>query len=238
MKKKIILLCTAAAMVAVLAVGATLAYLTDTDEAVNTFALGNIDGTLTENPDDPEEDDPDWDNNDPTVEILPGETVTKQPKVTLQTGSSDAYVRLRVTGVDFDVNENGPEVFAAVGFDSDNWTYYKADGAEDGAYYYNNVLSLTGEGNDKTSPLFTSVKLKAWVTDNDSFGGTVVNDGNGDFLYYKNDVQVYAELIQKDFLGDPPEGTFTDLTETNPAKAAIEGFYWFDNPPQAPEPAA
>lgn len=41
-KRKIILLATALCMVAILAVGGTLAYFTDTDVAVNTFTVGNV----------------------------------------------------------------------------------------------------------------------------------------------------------------------------------------------------
>lgn len=41
-KRKIILLATALCMVAILAVGGTLAYFTDTDNAVNVFTVGNV----------------------------------------------------------------------------------------------------------------------------------------------------------------------------------------------------
>ena len=42
-KRKILLLASTLMMVAVLAVGGTLAYFTDTDNAVNTFTVGNVD---------------------------------------------------------------------------------------------------------------------------------------------------------------------------------------------------
>jgi len=48
MKKKIIALCLAAAMVIVAAIGTTLAFLTDTDKATNIFAVGNVEVSLTE----------------------------------------------------------------------------------------------------------------------------------------------------------------------------------------------
>ena len=47
MKKKIVAMCATVALAA-LAVGGTLAYFTDTDEAKNTFELGGVDITLTE----------------------------------------------------------------------------------------------------------------------------------------------------------------------------------------------
>ncbi len=40
--KKVLLICTAYVLVAVLAIGGTLAYLTDTDSAVNVMTLGNV----------------------------------------------------------------------------------------------------------------------------------------------------------------------------------------------------
>ena len=41
-KKKILVLALTIAMVAILAVGGSLAYLTDTDSAKNTFTVGNV----------------------------------------------------------------------------------------------------------------------------------------------------------------------------------------------------
>ena len=41
-KRKIVLLASALCMVAILAIGGTLAYFTDTDEAVNTFTVGGV----------------------------------------------------------------------------------------------------------------------------------------------------------------------------------------------------
>lgn len=47
-KRKIILLALSLCMVAILAVGGTLAYFTDTDNAVNTFTVGNVQIELIE----------------------------------------------------------------------------------------------------------------------------------------------------------------------------------------------
>ena len=48
MKKKITLVATSVLLVAALVIGGTLAYFTDTEEATNTFTVGNVDITLTE----------------------------------------------------------------------------------------------------------------------------------------------------------------------------------------------
>ena len=47
-KRKIVLLATALCMIAILAIGGTLAYFTDTDSATNTFTVGNVEIKLVE----------------------------------------------------------------------------------------------------------------------------------------------------------------------------------------------
>ena len=47
-KKKGAILISALALIAVIVIGGTLAYFTDTDDAQNVFTLGNVQGDLTE----------------------------------------------------------------------------------------------------------------------------------------------------------------------------------------------
>jgi len=63
-KRKILSTALVLCMVAILAVGGTLAYFTDTDEATNTFTIGKVDITLVE----------DFGDNDPETDekLLPG----------------------------------------------------------------------------------------------------------------------------------------------------------------------
>lgn len=93
MKKKSILMAAIAVMlVAVLVVGGTLAYFTDTKAATNTFTMGNVAITLDE-----------MDVNNPdarttkgnTYNVYPGQTVTKDP-VVHNTGKNAAYIRATV----------------------------------------------------------------------------------------------------------------------------------------------
>jgi predicted ribosomally synthesized peptide with SipW-like signal peptide len=215
MKKKIALLCVASAMVAALAVGGTLAYLTDrTDTATNTFAIGEVKGKVLENGEDPEgpvspgglKDNllVDWDNvvtddeenvdyrPNPPADISPGQTVQKAPRVQ-NTGKNAAYVRLSLGGYDA---ENG--IFELIGLDtlnesniSPNWEYHE------GYYYYiggdnDGILlpSKTVDGKTKpgetTPALFTGIKLKESVDNYDAAENFSIT--------------VYAELIQADFL--------------------------------------
>jgi hypothetical protein len=210
MRKKIILLCTAAVITALLAVGGTLAYLTGkTDTATNTFAIGKVEGVLTENGSESEtevvagEKDNiyvDWDEVDAAVpdsatNIAPGQTVQKAPVVT-NTGINAAYVRLIVAGVDFSEKEDGLESYLPVGLDvgetSSKWIKEVetdiSTGSQTYYFYYQDVLPAPSEdeGSDEdsfTSPLFTGVRLKPTVT-----SGELPN------------ITVYAELIQANYL--------------------------------------
>lgn len=83
-KRKILMLAMSVCMVAILAVGGTLAYFTDEDQATNVFTVGNIDIELDEtfDPEDGED-------------ILPGEKIEKIVNVN-NIGSNPAYVRVHI----------------------------------------------------------------------------------------------------------------------------------------------
>lgn len=91
-KRKILLLAAVLTMVAVLGIGGTLAYFTDTDDATNTFTVGNVDIELTE---------PKWDEDGSgdAPDVYPGEPLAKDPTVTNK-GANPCFVRLQVTGWD------------------------------------------------------------------------------------------------------------------------------------------
>ena len=86
MKKKITALCLVVALLALMLVGGTLAYFTDTDEATNTFTMGNVAIELTEDA---------WNYEDSAAKLMPGTVYAKDPTVT-NTGSEDAYLFLDV----------------------------------------------------------------------------------------------------------------------------------------------
>lgn len=88
MKKKSILVAAIAVMlVAALVVGGTLAYFTDKTEAKqNTFTVGNVGIDLTETA---------WDAN-ANHTLVPGKFYDKNPTITVDAGSQDAYVFLKL----------------------------------------------------------------------------------------------------------------------------------------------
>ncbi len=88
MKRKLIIalaLCLALA----LGIGGTMAYLTATTTAVvNTFTIGNVGLTLAE---------PVGEAAHYQFKIVPGETVTKDPTVTVTTGSEPCWLFVKIT---------------------------------------------------------------------------------------------------------------------------------------------
>ena len=88
MKRKLIIalaLCLALA----LGIGGTMAYLTATTTAVvNTFTIGNVGLTLAE---------PAGEAANYQFKIVPGETVTKDPTVTVTTGSEPCWLFVKIT---------------------------------------------------------------------------------------------------------------------------------------------
>ncbi len=93
-KRKILMLAMSLCMVAILAVGGTLAYFQDTDSATNVFTVGNVDIKLKETFD------------AANAKLIPAtgsaqngtlqNGITKEVSVENLTGSEDAYVRVHI----------------------------------------------------------------------------------------------------------------------------------------------
>ena len=84
MNKKIIATVGACALCLGLGVAGTLAWLTDKTESVtNTFTTSNVDITLTE-------------TTGSNYQMIPGFTITKDPKVTVSAGSEDCYLFVKL----------------------------------------------------------------------------------------------------------------------------------------------
>lgn len=129
-KTKALGLMMAAVLLVTATIFGTMAYLTSTDEVVNTFTVGsvaiqldeakaNTDGTLVEGADR-------VDAN--SYKLLPGHTYAKDPMVTVLSGSENSYIRMTVTvskaaelDAIFDPKANLLSIFN--GYDSTNWIY-------------------------------------------------------------------------------------------------------------------
>lgn len=83
MKKKVLSI-VAVVLVLCCAIGGTLAWLTDkTDPVVNTFTVGDINIDLTE-------------SKNLNLKMVPGNTISKDPKVTVQAGSEKCWLFVKV----------------------------------------------------------------------------------------------------------------------------------------------
>ena len=125
-------------VLAVAAVGGTVAWLTATTTAVtNTFTVGDINITLAETTGD-------------SYKVVPGATNDKDPKVTVLKGSEKCYVYVTV--------ENnlliGEKTVASVNIDSTKWSVVGTTGNKTLYRYYQVVDAMDAAA---TLPVFTTV---------------------------------------------------------------------------------
>ena len=126
MKKKILAVSLVVSLVAVAALGVTLAYFTDTSTVANTFTLGNIDITLEEIVG--------YDAQEQPIvktdayeypSIVPGDVLHKEPYVK-NVGSNDAYVFMKVTLSDAAaLDDLLPDLATqnVINFNTTNWNF-------------------------------------------------------------------------------------------------------------------
>lgn len=165
MKKKILALGMVACL-ATAAVGGTLAYFTDTEQADNVFTVGNVDIILTE---------PNWvaQGSADAPEAYPGEALAKDPTIT-NDGANPCFVRISVEGWDV-LGADNMITYRTDYVDNtlgENWVKGK-----DGYFYYNTVLEVGAT----TDALFDQIVIPTSVTNG--------FDGNYDLV-------VKAEAVQ------------------------------------------
>ena len=153
MKKKLVTGALIAAFGAVAITGGTLAYFTDTDDATNTFTVGNVDITLTE---------PNWEGtgSQDAPEVYPGEALAKDPTVT-NDGANPCFVRIKVTGLD-SLGDAGRITYRTDYTDGklgENWVLHT-----DGYFYYNKVLAVDAT----TDALFDQIVMPTGLTNGDA----------------------------------------------------------------------
>ena len=152
--KKLFITIAAVVMVAILAVGVTLAYMTDREQKVNTFTVGDLDITLSE---------PKWDDTEDGKDMIPGYESEKDPTVKAVDGSS--YMRMTVEFVSTDASEMTAARVAkimetinfngSVGINSAKFT--KDETRSTVTKYYYNYNEIFNEGDEVT--LFDNVKI-------------------------------------------------------------------------------
>lgn len=146
--RRTLLTAMAALLLVVMAVGGTIAWLTDkTDPVVNTFSPSTINIELDES-----------DGLD--LKMVPGKTLTKDPFITVKVGSESCIVFVKITKSDnYDTYLNEYTVDAAT------WT--KLDSASSGnvaVYYTTNAINALSADVTKDILAPESVTVKTGVT--------------------------------------------------------------------------
>lgn len=156
----------AVSLVAVIGVGATLAYFTDKDSKTNVVTMGKVDIKL---------DEPEFSKNpdDTITDVKPNQTIAKDPKITVEEGSLDAYVRAKIVFEGLS-DEQVADILPLIDIDTTKWFL-----STDGYYYYQ--ASMAAGASDY---LFQSVKIP------ENWGNEVSE------LTFK--INVFAEAIQAD----------------------------------------
>ena len=136
MKKRIALILAVVLLLGI-AVGATIAWLTDTTEEVkNTFIHSTLDVTLEETTGD-------------EYKMIPGHYVEKDPKAGVPAGSEDAYLFVEVTEADGVVTYTDADGVSQTTKWSDFLTYEIADGwtlvPGESNVYYRTVMADAAE---------------------------------------------------------------------------------------------
>ena len=135
MNKKIIATVGACALCVGLGVAGTLAWLTDKTESVtNTFTTSNIDITLKE-------------TTGSDYQMIPGFTITKDPKVTVKAGSEDCYLFVKL-----EISDNYRDYLENYKI-SDGWKQLKNGETDVDGVYYREV-----ESNDTSDQPFYVLK--------------------------------------------------------------------------------
>ncbi len=194
MSKKMLIIVLSVALLAAGAIGATLAYFTDTEEAANTFTVGNVDIELSE---------PNWDEqgSEDAPEVYPGEPLAKDPTVT-NTGANPCVVRIKIA---WPVLPDGvsPIRYRTDGVMDKLGDSWHADGDY---FYYLLPLELT----ESTDALFDHVIMP-----------TDLENGDAETEY---DIDVTAEAVQAQGIfssyGDMADGI--SLTDSPMYSSEIE----------------
>lgn len=191
-KRKLATLLGAVALVGVIGVGSTLAYLTDkTDTVTNTITVGEVELTLAESAVKYEEGVGYVDNDGENIwtvtdgntydTIVPGDSLVKDPTVTLVEDSEDSYVFVKVEGLDSAAANGIAVTFTGV--------FEKADGLDtlDGIYVVKGDNYKTTAG---SYTLFNELNFDA------ASNGKMTNeDGTASTLVIDN-ITVQAAAVQ------------------------------------------
>ena len=183
-KKKTVL--AAAILLFMFVIGGAIAYFTDTDQKTNTFTIGSVDITLTEDGWDALPDTNDNDIPDAAEDMMPGESVTKDPLINNVSTKNDAYVFAKVeipcTTIVAPATTS-EELFTYT--TNAGWTELStaavactSGGTATHVYYYgtNGTLTTLAKASSTTptstsNPLFSTISLRSTLKGNEGLTG-------------------------------------------------------------------
>lgn len=186
--KKIILALASVAMVAVVVIGGTLAYFTDSDSTDDLLKMGKVNISINEKTNDTEAVVTKNENGVVTgikySGIMPGDVVSKEPYVVVEDGSQDVYIRAKIEAVGLDgafSEEDGLNDYL-------NQLTYNTEACgwilgNDGYYYYQNIGNST---TNKNISVFTETYIPT------SWGAEIRNKSF--------EINIYAEAIQSEYM--------------------------------------
>lgn len=157
----------------------TMAFLTDTESAVNTFTVGKVDIVVDES-------DADGDGErvkGNSYKLIPGEIYTKDPRMTVKSDSEKAYVRMiiTVTNASKFKEYTGNEVVYYLSGWGANWEKTGepvVDETNDTATYeyrYKTTVKPDGTKDLELAPLFNEIKIPETL-DSDEIEALYKND--------------------------------------------------------------
>lgn len=174
----------------VFVVGGAVAYFTDTDSATNTFTIGNVDIEVVEDLWDQLTDTDSDGIPDDAEDMMPGETVTKDPAIHNLSTTNPAYVFMKVVAP-CSTDANAKELFPYTA-DTTHWYLMTpsnscTNGTVTRIYAYGTSSAMTALAADGTTEeLFTSVQLNTAV------------DGSETGITGNLDMEIYGYAIQSD----------------------------------------
>lgn len=132
------------ALVGVIGIGSTLAYFTDRDEETNVITMGHVDIDL---------DEPIFSGtheNNTITNVVPNQTIVKDPTITLKADSESAYLRakIEVKGLS---DEQVKQLMENINI-QEGWEL-----SDDGYYYFQTAVGKTSI--DQKFVLFNEVKI-------------------------------------------------------------------------------
>ena len=174
--KKAMLMTLCAIILVVATVFGTMAYLTSTDEVVNTFTVGNVaikldeakvntDGSRVEGADRVKEN---------SYKLLPGHVYDKDPTVTVLNGSEASYIKMTVTfskanELDAIFAPDGADLISIFGgYDASTWiakgnTKDAANNTRTYEFWYKESVGASAD-DVALAPLFTTITVPGTIT--------------------------------------------------------------------------